>query len=111
MQTTAKTDFTPHGEKLQLAFDVFTEGTAITENVLTSPSRKQEVSMTRQCIWYVLNSLDQKEYSVVRLARIFNRSHSTVVEGIQNIRSFCAYETDFFKPYKRRIEEFFEEEN
>lgn len=52
-------------------------------NEVFSSSRSLSVAHSRQVCYYVLNTIFH--FSTPRIGRMFNRDHSTVVHGINNI--------------------------
>lgn len=52
--------------------------------VLKSKSRKHEYVLLRQVIWKHLS----KEHSYLSIAKAFNRSHPTIMEGVKRINGY-----------------------
>lgn len=68
-----------------------TKGISLSSPVLFGPSRKSMYVVPRYMMWYFIYKYSAKQ-SLKSIGMIFNRDHSTVINGIKRLKNYCETE-------------------
>ncbi|MDL2289974.1 hypothetical protein LJB95_01035 [Paludibacteraceae bacterium OttesenSCG-928-F17] len=75
------------------------------EDIL-GPSRKQNLMIIRECIWYTMR---YQKYQLKEIARIFNRKHSSIHSGINTLKNLLDTNHFMLDPYQHLLNMFTKE--
>ncbi len=68
-----------------------TQGIAVSQALLLGRSRKAMYVVPRYMMWYFIYNYSAKQ-SLKSIGLMFNRDHSTVINGIKRIKNYCETE-------------------
>lgn len=89
--------------ELQKIIETYISETGVTLEELTSSTQKQDIVIVRQCIWY---SLRKNACTFKQIGRLFNRKHSTVINGINRINNYLYTKDRIIEPYQHLLHAF-----
>ena len=69
-----------------------TQGVPVTTSLLLGRSRKSMYVVPRYMMWYFIYKYSANQ-SLKSIGLMFNRDHSTVINGIKRIKNYCETET------------------
>ena len=72
-------------EVMKESVRIFSELKGVTEDDLTGPCRKRELSLYRQMIW--MQMYLHSGYTTTVIGDLFNRTHATVLYGVKKMKS------------------------
>lgn len=84
----------------------YSEYTGISVEEILGPSRKQNLMIIRECIWYTMR---YQKYQLKEIAILFNRKHSSIHSGINTFKNLLDTNNLMLKPYRHLLETFTEE--
>lgn len=71
-----------------MTIEDYSQRVGISAEVLKGRSRKMEISIAREVYWY--NARYIAKFSVMHLAQMFNREHSSIINGINKVNNMIA---------------------
>jgi chromosomal replication initiation ATPase DnaA len=97
----------PKNRKEYISIDQFIElsnlENSITEEDIMGISRKENIAIAREMLWYCMN---KKGVGTRRIARFAGRKRETVRSGIRTIKNLIETESLLIEPYRPAIEYF-----
>ena len=67
------------------------QGITLNQNILLGRSRKAMYVVPRYMMWYFIYNYSAKQ-SLKSIGRMFNRDHSTIINGISRLKNYCETE-------------------